>query len=147
MELQLLKDFDSTINPTQSPDDIFVDIDLSFSKNKFSNDLNIKKGTRSISQSLHTILKTNPNDLDFDEDFGVGIDQILGENNDPISLLALKERISDQISRYEPRIELIEIDTRVSNNQNLHSLAITLYYIIKNTSVEEQITIEIKRVL
>lgn len=138
-----LKDYDIKNTVSDTINDSFVDIDLSFKRNPLTNDLAVRKGARAISQSLKTIVLTNPNDLPNEPEFGVGVNSLLGENNDPISILELKDKIYEQISRYEPRVELIDVSTTFES----HTVRINIAYVIKNDPVEQTLSIEVGRVL
>lgn len=139
----ILKDFDIEKTSTKSVNNSFIDIDLGFKRNPITEDVSIKVGNRAVAQAIRTIVMTNPGDLPNEPDFGVGVNTILGENYDPISILELKETIKEQITQHETRVELVDIQTSFED----HGLHLRIIYIIKNNPVEESIDIIVGRVL
>lgn len=139
----LLKDFDTTITAESGAEAEFIDIDLSFKANRLTGDVFLKKGYRAVAQSLKTIVLTNPGDLPYDEEFGVGVNSILGENYSVPATLALKDRIYSQVEKYEPRVELSDVVVDFNN----HALTIRIAYFVKNNPVEQSVVIEVERVL
>lgn len=143
MATSLLKDFDTKKSATDFSNENFVDVDLKFTRNPITNDVSVKKGNRAIAQAIRVIVLTNPGDLPFEPDFGVGVNSLLGENNDPVSILSIKERIYDQISRYEPRVEVSDVIV----NADQHSVFIRVSYVVRNDPAEQSVDIKIGRVL
>lgn len=123
----------------------YVDIDLRFNRHPGSNDVGARVNSSAIAQSLRTICLTNPGDIDEEEDFGVGVWGILGENFTPIEILSLKDRIRDQCTRYEPRAELTRVD--VEHDYASYTIRIRILYFPVNVDQEETVTVTVSRVL
>ncbi len=140
---QALKDFDITSTASSEAAAQFVDVDLAFRANRFTGDIFVKKGDRAVAQALRVLALTNPGDLPNEPDFGVGVYSILGENFDPVSVLALKDRIDAQIKEYEPRVELLDVVVGQQGN----SITIKIAYIVRNDPTERAVTVNVERVL
>lgn len=143
MATSLLKDFDTKKTAVAQAEENFIDVDLKFTRNPITNDVSIKKGNRAIAQAIKTIVLTNPGDLPYEPDFGVGVNSLLGENNDPISILTIKDRIYDQITRYEVRVEVSAVEVETDD----HSVYIRVYYVVKNDPAEQTVDVKVGRVL
>lgn len=124
---------------------VYSDIDLKFKPHKGTKDVSKRINANAISQALRTICLTNPGDLDEEPDFGVGVWSLLGENFTPIEVLALKERIFEQCSTYEPRAELTQVD--VEWQPTLYEVRIRIRYYPLNVNSEEEVNVTVQRIL
>ena len=140
-----LKAYQDKPNFSRLSADIFVDLALEFKRHPVTNDVTAKTGTSAIAQSLRNICLTNPGDIDEEPDFGVGVFGLMGENQSAVSVLALKDTIFNQCARYEPRAELTDI--LVDYQQEDYTIRIRILYTPVNVDTEEEVTIEVSRVL
>ena len=122
----------------------YRDIDLSFKKHPGTNDVAVRVDTGAIAQSIRTLVLTAPGDLEEEPDFGVGVWSLLGENYDPVSILALRDKIRGQCTKYEPRAEVT--DVQIEGDQEQHQIRIRVLYYVLNVDNEEQVTITVSRV-
>ena len=143
MQDAILKDFDTRRTAELEADINFVDIDLTLTTVPLTKDFAIRRGNRAVQQSIRTIVMATPGDLPFEDDYGVGVNSILGENFDPVAVLELKERIAQQIARYETRAELVNVD--VQHQQ--HDIRVGVAYVVKNNPQEQAVTVVVERVL
>lgn len=141
---QLLKDFDINRTSTEEAAAQFVDVDLSFTTNRVTRDISARTGDRAVAQALRNIVLTNPGDLPNEPDFGVGVNLLLGENFDAVGTLALRDRIYAQVAEYEPRVEIIDINVGIEQS---HTLRVRVAYLVRNDPTQQEITIEVERVL
>jgi phage baseplate assembly protein W len=89
----------------------FKDISMSFQVNPLNLDLIALKNENAIARSIRNIVFTLPGEKFFDSDFGSRISDSLFENIDEISASIIQDEIRNSITNYEPRVELIDVQT------------------------------------
>jgi phage baseplate assembly protein W len=89
----------------------FKDISMSFQVNPLNLDLIALKNETAIARSVRNIVFTLPGEKFFDSNFGSRISNSLFENVDEISASIIKDEIRNSITNYEPRVELIDVQT------------------------------------
>ena len=97
----------------------FKDISMTFQANPLNSDLIGLKNENAIARSVRNIVFTLPGEKFFDENFGYRISAPLFENIDDISAGLINDEIKQSINRYEPRVELtdVEVSPDFDNNQ------------------------------
>ena len=97
----------------------FKDISMSFQVNPLNYDLIGLKNENAIARSVRNIVFTLPGEKFFDENFGSRISATLFENVDDISASLIDDEIRQSINRYEPRVELTDVEVlpNFDNNQ------------------------------
>jgi phage baseplate assembly protein W len=89
----------------------FKDISMSFQVNPLNLDLIALKNETAIARSVRNIVFTLPGEKFFDSNFGSRISNSLFENVDQISASIIRDEIRNSITNYEPRVELIDVQT------------------------------------
>ena len=89
----------------------FKDISMTFQSNPLSSDLIALKNETAIARSLRNIVFTLPGEKFFNENFGSRVSRTLFENVDEISASIIRDEIRNSINNYEPRVQLIEVQT------------------------------------
>ena len=89
----------------------FKDISMSFQVNPLNLDLIALKNETAIARSVRNIVFTLPGEKFFDSNFGSRISNSLFENVDEISASIIRDEIRNSIINYEPRVELIDVQT------------------------------------
>ena len=89
----------------------FKDISMSFQVNPLNLDLIALKNETAIARSVRNIVFTLPGEKFFDSNFGSRISNSLFENVDEISASIIRDEIRNSITNYEPRVELIDVQT------------------------------------
>ena len=107
----------------------FKDISLTFQTNPLNNDLIGLKNENAIARSVRNIVFTLPGEKFFDENFGSRISATLFENIDDISAAEIVDEIKQSINRYEPRVDLIDVQAFPNFDNNQFDVAI-IYEII-----------------
>ncbi len=82
-------------------------------------------------QNLKNLILTSPGERVMDPSFGVGVREMLFEQNDQFARQKIFSRITDQVSFYLPYIEIINIlfnDAASDVSLDPNSLAIRLEY-------------------
>ena len=102
----------------------FKDISMTFQGNPLNNDLIGLKNENAIARSVRNIVFTLPGEKFFDENFGSRISATLFENIDDISANIITDEIKFSIERYEPRVELIEVEAFPNFDNNAFDVLI-----------------------
>ena len=89
----------------------FKDISMTFQRNPLSSDLIALKNETAIARSIRNIVFTLPGEKFFNENFGSRVSRTLFENVDEISASIIRDEIRNSINNYEPRVQLIEVQT------------------------------------
>ena len=103
----------------------FKDISMSFQVNPLNSDLIGLKNENAIARSIRNIVFTLPGEKFFDENFGSRISASLFENIDDITANVISDEITQSIERYEPRVELIDVNVDANFDQNQFDVIIT----------------------
>ena len=97
----------------------FKDLSMSFQRNPLNEDLIALRNANAISRSVRNIIMTEPGEKFFQPEFGSRVSKLLFENVDDISASLIDDEIRQSINRYEPRVELtdVEVSPDFDNNQ------------------------------
>ncbi len=114
----------------------FKDISMSFQVNPLNSDLIGLKNENAIARSIRNIVFTLPGEKFFDENFGSNISASLFENIDDISAGLIVDEIRQSIDRYEPRVELINVEAFPDFDNN--SFDVLIVYNIIGADVAPQ---------
>ena len=114
----------------------FKDISMSFETNPLNDDLIALKNTTAIARSIRNIVFTKPGEKFFNPDFGSRITESLFENMDEVSALAIRDEIENSITRFEPRVNVIEV--KVIPNFEANEMNATIVYEIVGIDVPPQ---------
>ena len=87
----------------------FKDLSMTFQANPLNDDLIVLKNANAIARSVRNIVLTTPGEKVHDPDFGSNISDILFENVDEVSAVAIRDEIKNSLKNYEPRIEITEV--------------------------------------
>ena len=123
---------------------LYKDIDLSFEENPITGDLTVRKSVLAISQSLRNLVLTNTMERPYKPDIGTGITALLGEPVSSVNVAIMKKKIIELIVKNEPRVELITIDIKANNKEQLYKINIQ-YNIINQIDIFTE-SISLKRI-
>ena len=114
----------------------FKDLSMTFQANPLNSDLIGLKNENAIARSVRNIVFTLPGEKFFDENFGSRISASLFENIDDISAGLIVDEIRQSIDRYEPRVELIDVEAFPDFDNN--SFDVLIVYNIIGADVAPQ---------
>ncbi len=103
----------------------FKDLSMSFQVNPLNDDLIGLKNENAIARSIRNIVFTLPGEKFFNESFGSRISASLFENIDDISAGLIVDEIEQSINNYEPRVELISVESFPDFDNNGFDVIIT----------------------
>tara|TARA_B100001057_G_C22862703_1_gene955225 strand:+ start:804 stop:1229 length:426 start_codon:yes stop_codon:yes gene_type:complete len=121
----------------------FRDIDLSFSRNTVTNDVNVIEDVIAIKRAVKNLVQTNHYERPFHPELGCGVRELLFENFTPLTAVFLKRKISEVLQNYEPRIQLTNV--AVDDDQDGNRLVVDIYFNIIGVSGPQQVTTLLKR--
>jgi phage baseplate assembly protein W len=114
----------------------FKDISMTFQSNPLTSDLIALKNENAIARSIRNIVFTLPGEKFFNENFGSNISRTLFENVDDISASIIVDEIRQSIINYEPRVQLIDVQS--FPNYDNGSFDVTIIYEIIGADVPAQ---------
>ena len=114
----------------------FKDISMTFQANPLNFDLIGLKNENAIARSVRNIVFTLPGEKFFDENFGSNISASLFENLDDISGSNIVDEIKQSIKRYEPRVDLINVEAFPNFDNN--SFDVLIVYDVIGADVPPQ---------
>lgn len=127
---------------TQNPSDLLVakastvaktyvnaDLDLSFTPNPVTGDINPLRDIEAIKRSVKNLILTNFQERPFQPEIGSGVRGLLFELADPITMHDIETAISRTINNFEPRVNLLEVNVNDEVDNNSYSVSITFQVI------------------
>ena len=114
----------------------FKDVSMTFQAIPLNFDLIGLKNENAIARSVRNIVFTLPGEKFFDEEFGSRISASLFENIDDISAGIIVDEITYSIERYEPRVDLINVEAFPDFDNN--SFDVLIVYDIIGADVPPQ---------
>ena len=94
----------------------------------------ISYGVQSISESLKSLLSTNPGELLGDPRYGCGLQLKLFDIKSDINITELKNIVYEAIKRYIPQIIVNHTDIAFYSNSDNNKYKITISYKISTTN-------------
>lgn len=110
------------------------DIDLNFTVNPLTGDLNVKKNNDAVKQSLKNLMLLSLYEKPFNPDLGANIRGYLFENYILNTNKYLEDRIRSVILKYESRIQIKTVN--VTPNENNNTLDVYIEYYFSGQSIE-----------
>ena len=123
-------DASNTNKSKRSNRKFFSDLDLDFSRNIVTNDIDKIEDVNAVKRSIRNLIQTNFYERPFHPEIGSGVRQMLFEPQTPLTATFLKRKIEEVIVNYEPRatIEQITIDDEPDKNR----LKANIYFYVVN---------------
>lgn len=123
---------------------IFTDIDATFVAHPTTGDLLIKTDERAIKFAVKSLVLTNNYERLFHSEIGTPIKKLLFDNMDDLFVISLTESISQILTNYEPRIDLLNV--LVIPRPDNSSVYVTVKFRIKNTERPLEVGVTLERV-
>src|SRR6056300_914478 len=122
-------DASNTNKSKRSVRKFFSDLDLDFTRNTVTNDIDKIEDVNAVKRSIKNLIQTNFYERPFHPEIGSGVRQMLFEPQTPLTATFLKRKIEEVIVNYEPRatIEQITIDDEPDKNRlkaNIYSYVV-----------------------
>lgn len=114
----------------------YSDIDLSFSANPFTDDIDKVYDVKAVKQSLKNLLFTDYYERLYHPEIGSPLAGLLFEPVDPLTAAAIEKAIEQIILDYEPRVEVVSVD--VNGQPDNNSYRIQINFFVVGVDVPEQ---------
>lgn len=122
----------------------FKDLSMSFQISPLNYDLIALKNETAIARSIRNIVLTQPGERFFDNEFGSSLSNSLFENMSDIAADTIKGQIRNSISRFEPRVELIDVQV-IPNYATLEFDVSVVYKIIGIDALPQQLSFALEQ--
>ena len=109
----------------------FSDLDAAFTLTPRTRDVASKTDDNAIRGALRNLIHTRHYERPFAPELGCQIHNLLFEPNDLLSRTVAERAIRDAITKFEPRIELIEVSVYSTDANEMY---IQVEYKIRNTN-------------
>jgi len=103
----------------------FKDLDLDFGLNSVTKDVNKLTDAEAIKRSVRNLINTNNYERPFHPEIGSGIRGLLFEPMTELTTHFMRQRITEMLNEYEPRIYLNQIVCRPDEEKNSYFTSIT----------------------
>ena len=123
---------------------IFSDLPMFLSKNFFTNDINLKKDSISIKESIKNIVLTRFGERHFDLNFTGYIYDVLFENVVEEIIGKYKVHLTNVINLYEPRVDVTNVEIQI-NNAETRTIDMEIEYTIISFERVDTVTISVER--
>lgn len=118
---------------------LFSDLDLNFTKHPVTGDISRRYDENAVKASLRNLILTSNYERPFHSELGSQVRALLFEPATPMTRALLERSIQDLITNYEPRVELIDVQANVSDDNN--AVYVRVEFKIVNT--ERPLTLDI----
>ena len=123
---------------TIRPERVYADLDLSFEKHPVYNDIRPVKDIDAVKNAVKNLLLTNKGERPFQPNLGSGLFDLLFEHNNPYTIQAVRSKVIDMLTSYEPRINQVRVSIKDLPEDNaIHvKVGFNITSIIDNEEVE-----------
>tara|TARA_Y100001963_G_C6435093_1_gene288800 strand:- start:15 stop:416 length:402 start_codon:yes stop_codon:yes gene_type:complete len=115
----------------------FKDLSMSFKSNPLNDDLIGLKNESAIARSVKNLVFTQKGEKFFDPDFGSEVNASLFENIDEVTAVQIQDDVEHMITKYEPRVDLINVEAIPNYDNNQFDLVIVYQIIGADTPPQE----------
>ena len=117
----------------------FRDIDLDFSRNAVTNDVNIVEDVIAVKRALRNLVQTNFYERPFHPEIGSSVRALLFENVTPLNAILLEDRIREVIINFEERALITNVRVIDEADRNGYRVVINFQVLnsVENVSITE----------
>lgn len=117
----------------------FTDLDLNFTAHPVTKDIALRYDENAIKTSLKNLILTSNYERPFHSEIGSPIKRLLFEPITPMLSVVIKRAIVDVVNNFEPRVQLLDVNVQVSDDNN--SIIVNIEFKIVNT--ERPLTLDL----
>ena len=121
----------------------FRDLDLDFTRNVVTNDVNVVENVVAVKRALRNLIQTNFYERPFQPELGCGIRELLFEPYSPLTAVFLKRKISEVITNHEPRVRLEDIS--LDDDPDRNRLKVDLYFYVVGVNEPQTVSTFLQR--
>ena len=123
---------------------VYKDVDTLFDIHPVTRKLNVLTNNAAVARSVKNLVLTNKGERPYQPFLGCDVRNQLFELNDGMVESEVEDTISEVISQYEPRAELISVDADIKPDQ--HSVEVTITFRVVNQQDPISINLMLERV-
>lgn len=120
----------------------FADLDLNFTPHPVTGDVGFKKDENAIKQAVKNLVLTQNFERPFHSEIGSSLRSLLFEPATPMTKEILRKTISDTITNFEPRVELIDVEIRYTLDDTAVDVRIIFKIVNTFTPIDVNLTLE-----
>ena len=105
----------------------FRDLDLDFTRNAVTNDVNVVEDVIAVKRSVRNLVQTNFYERPFHPELGCGVRDMLFENYTPMTGIFMRRKIEEVLRNYEPRANLSSIQVNEQMDRNAIDVVVNFY--------------------
>ena len=120
----------------------FADLDLNFTPHPVTGDVGFKKDENAVKQAVKNLVLTQNFERPFHSEIGSSLRSLLFEPATPMTKEILRKTISDTITNFEPRVDLIDVEIRYTLDDT--AVDVRIIFKIRNsfTPIDVNLTLE-----
>jgi len=120
----------------------FADLDLNFTPHPVTGDVGFKKDENAIKQAVKNLVLTQNFERPFHSEIGSSLRSLLFEPATPMTKEILRKTISDTITNFEPRVDLIDVEIRYTLDDTAVDVRIIFKIVNTFTPIDVNLTLE-----
>ena len=120
----------------------FADLDLNFTPHPVTGDVGFKKDENAIKQAVKNLVLTQNFERPFHSEIGSSLRSLLFEPATPMTKEILRKTISDTITNFEPRVELIDVEIQYTLDDTAVDVRIIFKIVNTFTPIDVNLTLE-----
>ena len=120
----------------------FADLDLNFTPHPVTGDVGFKKDENAVKQAVKNLVLTQNFERPFHSEIGSSLRSLLFEPATPMTKEILRKTISDTITNFEPRVELIDVETRYKLDDTAVDVRVIFKIVNTFTPIDVNLTLE-----
>ena len=120
----------------------FSDLDLNFTPHPVTGDVGFKKDENAVKQAVKNLVLTQNFERPFHSEIGSSLRSLLFEPATPMTKEILRKTISDTITNFEPRVELIDVEIRYKLDDTAVDVRVIFKIVNTFTPIDVNLTLE-----
>ena len=120
----------------------FSDLDINFTPHPVTGDVGFKKDEHAVKQAVKNLVLTQNFERPFHSEIGSSLRSLLFEPATPMTKEILRKTISDTITNFEPRVELIGVDINYTLDDTAVNVRVRFKVINTFTPIDVNLTLE-----
>lgn len=121
----------------------FTDLDLNFGLHPVTHDVTAVYDVQAIKASIRNLILTSNYEKPFHPEIGSPIKSLLFEPATPLLPVLIEKAIRQTIDNFEPRARLINVEARLSPDNN--AVYVTIEFSVVNTTVVQAMNVILTR--
>ena len=120
----------------------FADLDLNSTPHPVTGDVGFKKDENAVKQAVKNLVLTQNFERPFHSEIGSSLRSLLFEPATPMTKEILRKTISDTITNFEPRVELIDVEIRYKLDDTAVDVRVIFKIVNTFTPIDVNLTLE-----